>query len=379
MHIGNPMAAVRRLNSDAYLKKARQEIVEWESGKRGYLARFSDFALNPAARLTARVVPASVEKTACQVIEKTLRLTAHAGKFSVDVKSITAQRRKKLGRKRALGLQLKAYDDVAQRLWTAHCGYAAAEGAATGLIGFAGLVADIPLTLSIAIRLIRSIALCYGYSTDHPPETDYVLHVLRIASTNEDDIRLETLGLLKNWRRSLTEEALQKTSGKARKKKKLAKGLQYFSLREYAKSLAHRIGQTARPSTSPRCRRGNSSRIQCRLRARCRPNGLHVLPPSFHRGEPTCRLVRAAKVAIASLRSEPYKNRGMKKGGSNSKSGRSKILEFSPARFSPYRDPGGACIALCSDVEKRHGSLLCLGPSHDSPRRLDEPRDGEFG
>ncbi len=233
------MAAVRRLNSNAYLRKARQEIAEWESGKRGYLARFGDFALNPAARLTASVVPASVEKTACQVIEKTLRLTAHAGKFSIDVKGITVQRLKKLGRKKALGLQLKAFDDVAQRLWTAHCGYAAAEGAATGMIGIAGLIADIPLTLSIAIRLIRSIAFSYGYSAAHPPETDYVLHVLRIASTNEDDIRLETLGLLKRLESTLAEEAaLQKTSGKARKKSRLAKGLQYFSLREYAKSLA---------------------------------------------------------------------------------------------------------------------------------------------
>ncbi len=239
MHIEGSMATVRRLNSDSYLKKARQEIAEWESGKRGYLARFGDFALNPAARLTASVVRGLRGKDGMPGHRKDPAPDRSCRKFSVDVKNITAQRLKKLGRKKALGLQLKAYDDVAQRVWTAHCGYAAAEGAATGMIGIAGLIADIPLTLSIAIRLIRSVALSYGYSAAHPPETDYVLHVLRIASTNEDDIRLETLGLLKRLESTLAEEAaLQKTSGKARKKKKLAKGLQYFSLREYAKSLA---------------------------------------------------------------------------------------------------------------------------------------------
>jgi hypothetical protein len=231
------MATSVRFNSGTYLKKARLEIAEWETGKKGYLARFGDFALNPAAKLTARVVPASVEKAACQVIEKTLRLTAQAGKFSVDVKGITGRRLKSLEKKRGLGTQLKACDDLAKRFWTTHCGYAAAEGAATGLIGFAGFAADIPLILSIAIRSIRTIALCYGYSAAHPPETDYALHILRIGSTNEKDIRSSTLQLLKKLELTIPTESKLKSSPRSSKKKRSADP-QFFSLQEYAKSMA---------------------------------------------------------------------------------------------------------------------------------------------
>ena len=231
------MATAARFNSGTYLKKARLEIADWETGRKGYFARFGDFALNPAARLTARVVPASVERAACQVIEKTLRLTAQAGKFSVDVKGITARRSRKVGTKRALGSQLKSCDDLAKGYWNAHCGYAAAEGAATGLIGFAGLMADIPLILSIAIRSIRTIALCYGYSAAHPPETDYALHILRIGSTNEKDIRATTLALLKKLELSIASESKKKSTSRTLKKKRRAEP-QFFSLQEYAKSMA---------------------------------------------------------------------------------------------------------------------------------------------
>ncbi len=153
------------------------------------------------------------------------------------MKGITGRRLRSLGKKRGLGSQLKACDELARRFWTSHCGYAAAEGAATGLIGFAGFVADIPLILSIAIRSIRTIALCYGYSAAHPPETDYALHILRIGSTNEKDIRLATLKLLKNLEFSIAAEAKLKSLSRPPTKKGSA-GPQFFSLQEYAKSMA---------------------------------------------------------------------------------------------------------------------------------------------
>jgi hypothetical protein len=236
------MGSASRFNSEAYLKKARQEIVEWEGGKRGYWARFGDFALNPAAKLTAKMVPRAVEKTACQVIEKTLRLTAQAGKFSVDVQGISRKRLKRLGKKKVLGQRLKACDDLAKRYWNTHCGYAAVEGAATGVIGFAGLMADIPLILSIAIREIRTIALCYGYSAAHPPETDYALHILRLGSTNEKDIRADTLKHLRKMESVLTPAAVAKPSARTKKKKR-SDGSEFFSLQEYAKSLAIELVQ----------------------------------------------------------------------------------------------------------------------------------------
>ena len=225
-----------------YVRAARQEIAAWERGKRGYLTRISDAVLNPAARLTAKMAPQSARKAAGKVIEKTLRSIAQAGQFSVDAEAINKRRTKRLGRRRAVGSQLKACDALAKGSWTSHCGYAAAEGAATGVMGFAGFVADIPLILSIAIREIRTIGLCYGYSTTELSETDYVLHILRIGSSGDAGVKLESLLVLK---------ALEKAMVKFHNQKRLkpdtttpSKNVQYLiTIQEYAKSLAVELVQ----------------------------------------------------------------------------------------------------------------------------------------
>jgi hypothetical protein len=222
------------LAAEGYLRQARQEIAAWETGQRSYFARLGDFALNPAAKLTARMVPQSIQVKAGQVIEKTLRQTAEAGKFSVDDKAITKQRSKHLGRKKALGLRLKACDELAKQYWNSHCGYAAAEGAATGVIGLAGFVADIPLILSIAIREIRTIALCYGYSSSDPRETEYVLEVLRLTSSGHGAARTAGLKTLKELEQKIAHTVPQK---------KTASTKPDTSLHEFAKSLAIELVQ----------------------------------------------------------------------------------------------------------------------------------------
>ena len=227
--------------SDKYILAAREEIAAWESGKRGYLARLGDLAFDTPAKLGATLVPQAVQRSACQVIEKTLRLTAHAGKFSIDVENITRQRNRKLGNKKALGSRLKACDELARKFWNTHSGYAAAEGAATGLLGFAGFIADIPLILSIAIRSIRTVALCYGYSTAHPPETDYALHILRIGSSSKKEIKAQTLAMLRDMEKSVIFKAPPAKKRGAPAKRSLEP--QYFTLEEYAKSLAIELVQ----------------------------------------------------------------------------------------------------------------------------------------
>jgi hypothetical protein len=215
--------------TDAYVKEARQEIMAWEKGERdsnSSWSRFSNFAINPAARLTARMVPSAVQQATTQVIEKTLRLAAHSGKFSVNTKAIHRERTLRLGRKKALGARLKVCDDLAAKFWSTHRTYAAVEGAATGF-GLGGAFADLPLILGIAIRAIKSISLCYGFDTAGPAETDYALHILRLTSSDREkewkDIQLQ----IKKMERSLDF-----------KSRKTARVEYLMSIEQYAKSMA---------------------------------------------------------------------------------------------------------------------------------------------
>jgi hypothetical protein len=59
-------------------------------------------------------------------------------------------------------LELERLDVLADGVHNWAVGVAAAEGAATGALGLAGMVADIPVVITLALRTIHKIGLCYG-------------------------------------------------------------------------------------------------------------------------------------------------------------------------------------------------------------------------
>ncbi len=191
------MAKESRAAAAAYLQKARDEIAAWENPPRGVLHRLGDAVFNPAARWTGRMIPKSVQGAATQAIEKTLLLSARVGALGIDAAAIERDRKKRIGRSRGLVPKLQACDPLAVKFWRTHCGYAAAQGAATGLAGLPGLVVDLPLLVSNALRSIRTIGLCYGFSARTPHEHNYILHVLRAGSSAETAVRAESIAILK--------------------------------------------------------------------------------------------------------------------------------------------------------------------------------------
>lgn len=181
----------------AYLQKAKEEIAAWENPRRGVLLRLGDAVFNPAARWTGRMIPRPVQGAATRAIEKTLLLSARVGALGIDAAAIELDRKRRIGRSRALVPKLRACDGLALKFWRTHCGYAAAQGAATGLAGLPGLVADLPLLISNALRSIRTIGLSYGFSARTPHEHNYILHVLRAGSSAEPAVRAESIAILK--------------------------------------------------------------------------------------------------------------------------------------------------------------------------------------
>jgi len=225
------MARDSKTTTAAYLRKAQGEITAWENARRGYFLRFGDFVFNPAAAWTARMIPKSVQTAATFTIEQTLLLSARVGTLGIDQKSLDRERAEKLGRKRTLVPRLKASDALARKHWRNHCGYAAAQGAATGLTGLPGFIAEFPLLLTTALRSIRTIGLCYGYSARTPQEKNYILHVLRAGSTTLPEVRAESLAILKRL------EA-ESRGASARTRDKDTRVHYLLTIDQYAKSLA---------------------------------------------------------------------------------------------------------------------------------------------
>lgn len=223
--------------SDApdYVAKAQREIARWERSRRGALGRLGDTALAPAAMLTERFVPPWLRETSAFVIEKTLRLATHASALSVDEKAVVRDHDRLLLAKNSVGEELRICETLAKKHWSAHCKYGAAQGAAMGFAGVAGFLADVPLVISLAIREIRLIGLSFGYRVTTPAEVDYILHILRIASSVDEDARAESLAALKKI------EADARVNRKRRGKKDLPRVRYLVSLEEYSRSLAMQI------------------------------------------------------------------------------------------------------------------------------------------
>ena len=60
-------------------------------------------------------------------------------------------------------LDLQQLDRLADGVHNWAVGVATAEGGVTGALGLPGMVADIPVVITLALRTIHKIGVCYGY------------------------------------------------------------------------------------------------------------------------------------------------------------------------------------------------------------------------
>lgn len=76
-------------------------------------------------------------------------------------------------------------------------GYASAGGATAGAAGIAGLVADIPFTVTLALRAIRRIAAAYGYRGEE--QAGFALRILAVAAANTAEEKEAALTMLETY------------------------------------------------------------------------------------------------------------------------------------------------------------------------------------
>lgn len=75
---------------------------------------------------------------------------------------------------------------------------AAVEGGVTGAGGFLLGLADLPLLLSIKLKLLFEIAALYGFSADDYRERLYLLHVFQLAFSS-DEHRADVYRRMQRW------------------------------------------------------------------------------------------------------------------------------------------------------------------------------------
>jgi len=228
-----------------YEEKQIKNIIAWQSEEPSVFAKASGFLFKPLEFFVENVIPISL-------IESILDGANFAAKFLADEGDIC--RDGKVSKIEELQTKnLKLSDELANSVHNWAIGIATAEGTVAGATGAVGIAVDVPALLTLSLRTIHKIGLCYGYSADTPEEKNFVLRILSVVGSNNPQEKTSALiglklaqGIIKNnaWKK------LNEKFGKAIVESEMSEFLKLFIIelsRQLAKNLSKRKAMQAIP------------------------------------------------------------------------------------------------------------------------------------
>ncbi|WP_177504107.1 EcsC family protein [Anaerosinus sp.] len=174
-------------------------IQQWKSAEPGIIAKALDKVTAPASWVLEKIIP-------LQGIKYVLDSANSIAKKTTDVeklKNTAAVAEIKYLRHKGLAISDFLAHDIEK--WA--LGIAATEGAATGWAGFTGLVIDVPAVITLALRTIYKIGLCYGYEGIEVWEQDFVFGILSAAGANTIEEKMAALTMMNEINIVLEEES----------------------------------------------------------------------------------------------------------------------------------------------------------------------------
>lgn len=210
--------------SENYITGQVQSIAEWQKEKPGVAASTLGTLLSPVSWLVNKTIPATV-------VQGALEAANTAGKFLADSDDILRDARvRSLAELQTKNLALS--DELADDVHNWAIGIAAGEGAAAGVMGFVGMAADIPAIITLSLRTIHKIGLCYGYEANNQEENQFVMGIMSAVGSNSMKEKHEALLFLRGVERMLIEKTWKQMA-----KDTLVKETVLITLRTLAKQL----------------------------------------------------------------------------------------------------------------------------------------------
>ncbi len=196
-----------KLNSAEAL--ALKDVATWKIREPGFLSKATHFVSRPLVWAGDNLIPDEVKSKLGDLTEKVVEKLQDASQWSVKPETVLkATKEFEVAGGTILELRQASVfdlDHVAQGFNKTNSQLAAAGGFGTGLIGWPGLIADLPTLLTLSFRNIYQISLCYGYEMDASDERQsefevgYMLRVLRIAAASSAEEKQAGLSDLKEY------------------------------------------------------------------------------------------------------------------------------------------------------------------------------------
>lgn len=182
-------------------------IKKWENEEPGVVSQAVGFLLKPLTWAVQKVIPAKVIEGALTGFDGLAVFITDKNDLLRDgqVKSIEELKHK----------DLKLSDKLANSVQNWAIAIAGAEGGVTGLAGLPGLAVDIPALITLSLRTIHKIGLCYGYECDTPEERMRVFQILSAAGANTMKEKTAAITFLKSIEAMIAKTTWKKIAEKA--------------------------------------------------------------------------------------------------------------------------------------------------------------------
>lgn len=215
-----------------YEARQIEEIKKWKSDEPSVAMKTLGTIVYPLTWLVNAVIPKAA-------IRGALDLSSYLGNWLADTADI--KRDGNVGEILELKKkELEICDKLANDVHNWAIGIASAEGALTGVGGILLMAIDVPTLITLLLRTIHKIGLCYGYETLSEDDRTFVLQILAASGANSIEEKAAALATLK-----AIEVTLAKTTWKEMAEFAARKGIQGISKEAVivlVKALAKQLG-----------------------------------------------------------------------------------------------------------------------------------------
>ncbi len=198
-----------KLNSSE--TKIIDQIAAWKAESPSFINRATEFVSRPISWLTDKLTPEDIKASIGGMTEKVVEKLQDISKWTVDPQEVLNETKEFEIEAKSIADLKKAsihdLDHIAEKFITTNTRMATISGAGTGLVGWPGLIADLPALFTIGMRSICHISLTYGFDPkgehqtpeDQAFETEYMMRVFKIATASDKIQKQRGLSELKDF------------------------------------------------------------------------------------------------------------------------------------------------------------------------------------
>lgn len=220
-----------------------RQIRSWQNEEPGWGTRLLAKPGSKVAGAVQALVPEEALRAALDGVNRV------AEKLSDERPILKRAKLDELGELRRNGLDL--CDTLMRTEQRRAMALAGVGGAAFGIAGAAGMVADVPALIALALRTIHRVGLCYGEDLRRPQARRLAIGVFALASANSLDEKKTAVAALRDFESHSLDEAAWRDGVERAAERELAKEAAVFSLNNLAGKLGINLGQRKAAGVMP--------------------------------------------------------------------------------------------------------------------------------